>query len=93
MKPPLAAAYVDESERALSLRQQHQREPSDQDIAEFPADNWMLGMVLLVYELPRPDLRKLTSGAEVLKENVRLKPLVQATQAAVEERGRTLDED
>jgi hypothetical protein len=72
----------------------NQREPSDQEIAEFLADNSMLGMVLLVYDLPKPGLGKPTSGAEVLKEKARLEPLVEAaTQAAVDERGRTLDKD
>ena len=93
MKAPLAAAYVDESERAPRyLYDNNQREPSDQDIAEFPADNSMLGMVLLLYDLSKLGVRKQISGDEVLEENARLEPLVEAAaQAAVEERGRTLD--
>ena len=94
MKAPLAAAYVDESERAPRyLYDNNQREPSDQDIAEL-ADNSMLGMVLLLYDLSKLGVRKQISGDEVLEENARLEPLVEAAaQAAVEERGRTLDKD
>jgi hypothetical protein len=54
----------------------------------------MLGMVLLVYDLPKPGLIKPTSGAEVLTGKACLEPLVEAaTQTVVEERGRTLDKD
>jgi hypothetical protein len=54
----------------------------------------MPGIVLLVYDLPKLGLEKPTSGAEALKEKARLEPLVEdATQAGVEERGRTLDKD
>jgi hypothetical protein len=94
MKAPRAAAYVASLRERYLYDNNNQREPSDQDIAEFPADNSMHGMVLLVYDLPKPGLGKPTSGAEVLKEKARLEPLVEAaTQAAVEERGRTLDKD
>ena len=92
MKAPLAAAYVDDLERALPLRQQQPARTERSGHRRIPADNSMLGMVLLVYDLHKPGLGKLTSGANVPKEKARLEPLVEAAiQAAVEERGRTLD--